>query len=134
MTCIKHKIEFEIHCPQCLESPLEHDFPSPPPIPLTIALESLYGENKNYRISYISDLDGNLTRIHRHFNECVDLTSLGTTITLTTVAGCSRLIGGYDYVFIDNDILGKEAILSGLKLPEHVKIQVVDPSKQTICL
>lgn len=125
--CLKHKIELDASgCPQC------HDFPLPPPVPLKIALESIYKEFKPIAIIYLSDLASNLNRIHRHFNEAVLLDNPGCTITLLYPGACDKLLNVYSYLFIDDDITDKEAIIAKVPMTENGKVVLVNPSRQTI--
>ena len=83
---------------------------------------------------YISDLSNNLDKINKHFKECVDLDNPFCTITLTLVDGISRLSGGYDVVFIDNDINGKDSLLNALDIKPSGVVKWVEPIKQLVIL
>lgn len=86
------------------------------------------------KMVYISDLSNNLDKINKHFKECVDLDNPFCTITLTLVDGISRLSGGYDVVFIDNDINGKDSLLNALDIKPSGVVKWVEPIKQLVIL
>lgn len=121
--CLKHKIEYEHSCEQCS---------SPPPIPLYVAMETLYKENKPHKILYVSDIEGNLNNIHKHFNENVELNNLNCTITLTFTSGCKYLKNTYSHIFLDADINLQDPTISNINILDHIKLKFVDPSKQHI--
>lgn len=116
-------------CPLCADKPLEGS------LLLKDEMERLYHNcrrQESTKLLYISDLSNNLSKINNHFKECVDLDNPFCTITLTLVEGIDRLNGGYDVVFIDQDINGKDGIVNALDIKPTGVVKFVEPIKQII--
>lgn len=117
-------------CPTCLEKP-HKDF-----LPLKVELSSKYKECRQVegtRLLYISDLENNLWKIEKYFNECLDLDNPYCTITLSLVDHIDRLVGDFDGVYIDRDINDKEGLINHLPIKEFGYVKFVEPIRQTLC-
>lgn len=117
-------------CPDCLLKPFEDFFP------LKTVMEQIYASckqvNRYVKLLYISELDNNLDKINKHFHECVNLDSPFCLITLTLLSGTYLLQGTYDFVFIDNDLNGKEELLNSIDIAPDGEVFYVEPIKQTV--
>lgn len=115
-------------CPICSEKPLEGY------VPLKLHIENIYTHCRQMpmRLLYISDLSNNLSKIHKHFNECVDLDNPLVTITLTFSTAIDMLNGEYDVVYIDNDLLGKDSLINALEIKDNGSVKFVEPIKQGV--
>ena len=92
-------------CPICTEKPFVGF------VPLKVELGAKYDSciqlDKTVRLVYISDISNNLWKIEQYFKESV-AHNRPCTITLILADAYDRLVGEYDGVYIDNDIIDKD--------------------------
>ena len=119
-------IRKEWTCPICIENPFDKF------VPLKIELEERYHDSKPGRYVYISDLSNNLSKIQRHFEECVDLNNLLCTVTLVHPEGVNQLQGVYDGVYVDKDINDKDVLIDMIELSSRGYVKLVEPIRQCV--
>jgi len=116
-------------CPICTEKPFVNY------LPLKEELLQIYNNCRQVsgiKLLYISDLSNNLSKINQYFRESVDLNNPWCTITLTFPSGIDKLNGGYDGVYIDNDINDKDSLINSIDIKDTGYVKFVEPIKQTI--
>jgi hypothetical protein len=137
INCLKHKTEHDTKVGKCLdcieESIQKHIHRNRPK--LLEELVRLYNLSLPIKILYVSELSNNLSKVHKHLNESVDFSvNPGCTITLAypSPGALKALQGGYDLVYIDNDISEKDYVLYNVKAKEEAMAFIIEPIKQEI--
>lgn len=116
-------------CPVCVEKPFDNY------IPLKVEIEDKYRGciqvSKTVRLVYISDLSNNLDKIRNHWREHMSHDK-PCTITLLYPDAYGTLVGEYDGIYIDADILDREMLANAINIAPDGYVKYVEPTKQLV--